>query len=302
MMRLISFSLRLGAGANERSKRFGGSLSVNQINRLYQMKLALSPLQQGIVNFLQSNETWLRPILTERIFDGVDARLEGDRLANPSVVYPDYYKQDFHSVEGGYLNKDAAITYDPITKQILVPNEEFLRNETAQMIPSDAQSVLDLGCGTSTATRAIASRLHSAQITGVDLSPYMVFAAQLKAKHLSNKFFIHANAEQLPFEDNSFDAITASLLFHETPLFAALNILKEARRVLKPGGSIVIFDGAQGDSLAKLGGYISASLFLEPYAEQFLSSNLLSLMKEAGFQSVESRPLLMIYEIRRGLK
>lgn len=266
------------------------------------MKLALSPLQQGIVKFLQSNETWLRPLLTERIFDGVDVQAEGDKLANPAIVYPDYYKQDFHSVEGGYLNKDAAITYDPITKQILVPSEEFLRQETAAAIPADARSVLDLGCGTGTATRAIASRLRDARVVGVDLSPYMVFAARLKAQSLSNVSFIHANAEELPFEDESFDAVTASLLFHETPLDAALRIMKEARRVLKTGGKFVVFDGAQGDALAKLGGNISSALFLEPYAEQFLSSNVLELMREAGFSKAESRSLLVIYEIRTATK
>lgn len=266
------------------------------------MKLALSPLQRGIVNFLQSNETWLRPLLTERLFDGVDVQAEGDKLANPAIVYPDYYKQDFHSVDGGYLNKDAAITYDPITKQILVPNEAFLRNETALSIPADATSVLDLGCGTGTATRAIASRLASAHIMGVDLSPYMVFAAKLKAQSLPNVSFIHANAEQLPFDDNSFDAVTASLLFHETPLDAALRITREAYRVLKPNGTFIVFDGAQGDALAKLGGNISSSLFLEPFAEQFLSSNVLELMREAGFSKVKSRTLLMIYEIRTAIK
>ncbi|MCS6989886.1 MAG: methyltransferase domain-containing protein [Chloroherpetonaceae bacterium] len=266
------------------------------------MKLALSPLQRGIVSFLQSNETWLRPLLTERIFDGVDVQAEGDKLANPDVVYPDYYKQDFHSVEGGYLNKDAAITYDPITKQILVPNEDFLRQETANAIPAEAKRILDLGCGTGTATRAIASRLPQAQVVGVDLSPYMVFAARLKAQSIPNASFIHANAEELPFEDESFDAVTASLLFHETPLDAALRIMTEARRVLKPNGKFVVFDGAQGDGLAKLGGNISSALFLEPYAEQFLSSNLLNLMREAGFAKVETRSLLLIYEIRTGTK
>ncbi len=266
------------------------------------MKLTLSPLQQGIVNFLQSNETWLRPLLTERIFDGVDVQAEGDKLANPAIVYPDYYKQDFHSVAGGYLNKDAAITYDPITKQILVPSETFLRRETAHSIPANAKTVLDLGCGTGTATRAIASYLPSAHVTGVDLSPYMVFTARLKAQSFSNLSFIHANAEHLPFDDNSFDAVTASLLFHETPLDVALRIIKEARRVLKSGGSFVVFDGAQSSGLSKLGGQISSQLFLEPYAEQFLSSNIVDLMREAGFSKVSSRPLLLIYEIRIATK
>jgi SAM-dependent methyltransferase len=266
------------------------------------MKVSLSPLQQGIVSFLQSNETWMRPLLTERIFDGVDLKAEGDRLATADLDYPEYYKQDFHSVEGGYLNKDAAITYDPITKQILVPSENFLRSETANLIPTDATVIVDLGTGTGTAARTIAERLPQAQVTGVDLSPYMVAAAKHKAKHLGNLEFFHANAEHLPFADNSVDAVTASLLFHEMPPFAGLSVMKEAYRVLKPGGTFVVFDGAQGNGLAKVGGNISSSLFLEPYAQPFLEGNLIEMMHEAGFGEAYSTPLLIVYELRRGVK
>lgn len=266
------------------------------------MKVARSFLQQSIVNFLEANEAWLRPLLTERIFDGVDLQAEGARLKNPSVQYPDYYLQDFHSVEGGYLNKDAAITYDPITNKILVPSESYLRTTLAQMFPSDAQHILDLGCGTGTATRFIAERLPNAQIVGIDLSPYMIAAAQLKARAFSNITFLHANAEHLPFESNTFDAVTASLLFHEMPPEAGLNVMKEALRVLKPGGVFLVFDGAQSTSISKLGGNISSLLFLEPYAEAFLSGNLIEMMQAAGFVHTEVIPVLTLYEIRRGYK
>ncbi len=266
------------------------------------MKIALNPLQQGIVSFLQSNETWMRPLLTERIFDNIDLKAEGDRLANPAVSYPDYYKQDFHSVDGGYLNKDAAITYDPITEKILVPSESFLRKEFAAHFPANAKRVLDLGCGTGTATRAIAERLPDADVIGADLSPYMVAAAKLKAKHLSNVSFIHGNAEHLPFEDASFDAVTASLLFHEMPPDAGLSVMREALRLLKPNGVFLVFDGAQGDGLAKLGGQISSSMFLEPYAEPFLAGNLATMMRDAGFTDVSVTPMMMIYDVRKGVK
>lgn len=266
------------------------------------MKVSRSPIQQSIVNFLQANELWLRPLLTERIFDGVDLQAEGDRLANPNLRYPDYYMQDFHSVEGGYLNKDAAITYDPITNKILVPSETYLRTKLAELFPDSAEHILDLGCGTGTATRFIAERLPQAHLIGIDLSPYMVAAARLKAHAFSNITFLHANAEALPFEDNRFDAVTASLLFHELPPEAGLNVMKEALRVLKPGGVFLVFDGAQSSGISKLGGNISSMLFLEPYADAFLNGNLLAMMQEAGFVNVELIPVLTLYEIRRGYK
>jgi|YNPMSStandDraft_1061717.scaffolds.fasta_scaffold46609_1 ubiquinone/menaquinone biosynthesis C-methylase UbiE len=266
------------------------------------MKVARNFVQQGIVNFLEANEAWLRPLLTERIFDGVDLQAEAEKVANPDLHYPEYYLQDFHSVDGGYLNKDAAITYDPITNKILFPSETYLRTTLAQTFPKDVSNVLDLGCGTGTATRFIAEHLPHAHITGIDLSPYMIAAAKLKARSFYNITFLHANAEHLPFEDNSFDAVTASLLFHELPPSAGLNVMREALRVLKPNGVFIVFDGAQSSELSKIGGHISSMLFLEPYAEDFLKGNLTMMMREAGFIKAETIPVLTLYEIRRAYK
>jgi ubiquinone/menaquinone biosynthesis C-methylase UbiE len=265
------------------------------------MKQTLNPVQQGIVNFLQSNETWLRPILTESVFNDIDWVKAAEAVKTPDLVYPDYYMQDFHSVTGGYLNKDAVLTYDPITKQILVPSEAWLRQSLADSFPAGITSVLDLGCGTGTATRAIAERFRNADVVGVDLSPYMVAAAARKATHLPNARFLHANAESVPFDDNSFDAVTASLLFHEMPPHAGLSVLREAFRVLKPNGVIRIFDGSQS-GVAKVGGHISKSLFMEPYADKFLASNLCEMMQQAGFKAVAAEAVLVLYEIRKGVK
>ncbi|MDX2127421.1 MAG: class I SAM-dependent methyltransferase [Chloroherpetonaceae bacterium] len=266
------------------------------------MKISLSPLQQGIVSFLESNEDWLRPILVEKMFQNVDLETEGNMLRNPNVIVPEYYLQDFHSVRGGYLNKDAALTYDPITSKILVPSEDMLRTETAARIPKTAKKVLDIGCGTGTATRAIATALPESQVTGVDLSPYMLAAAKMKAKSFNNISFLHANATELPFENESFDAVSASLLFHEMPKSAGELVIKEVLRVLKPGGTFTVFDGAQYNGVAKLGGNISSTLFLEPYAEEFLASNLAEMMSILGFKEVESTPIVVFYEIRQGIK
>ncbi|MBC8044836.1 MAG: class I SAM-dependent methyltransferase [Rhizobacter sp.] len=267
------------------------------------MKQSLSLLQQGIVGFLQSNESWLRPLLTERVFDGLDWQREAEKIIDKSLIYPDYYKQDFHSVDGGYLNPDAALTYDPITNRILFPSEEMIRSETAAMFKPDITTVLDLACGTGTATRAVAKRFPNAQITGIDLSPYMLVAAKVKADaaQLKNISFQHANAEYLPFADQSFDAVTASLLFHELPPDAGLKVMREALRVLKPNGEFVVFDGAQS-GIYKLGGNLSKELFLEPYAEAFLSGNLRQTMTDAGFTKTSSHPLLLLYDLRKGVK
>lgn len=105
--------------------------------------------------------------------------------------------------------------------------------------------VLDMGCGTGLAARAIARREDfSGHITGVDLSPYLVTAAkrlagdERLAEHLN---FLAGDVRTLNFADGSFDAVVAhTLLSHvEDPLA----VLKEAARVVRPGGTIGVFDG-----------------------------------------------------------
>lgn len=105
--------------------------------------------------------------------------------------------------------------------------------------------VLDMGCGTGLAARAIARRKDFAgHITGVDLSPYLVAAAKRLgsdeglAEHLN---FLAGDVRTLNFADGAFDAVIAhTLLSHvEDPLA----VLKEAARVVKPGGMIGVFDG-----------------------------------------------------------
>ncbi len=105
--------------------------------------------------------------------------------------------------------------------------------------------VLDIGCGTGLAARAVARREgFSGQVTGVDLSPYLVASAkrlageERLADHLE---FLAGDVRRLNLADGSFDAVVGhTLLSHvEDPLA----VLEEAARVVRPGGMIGVFDG-----------------------------------------------------------
>lgn len=105
--------------------------------------------------------------------------------------------------------------------------------------------VLDLGCGTGLAARAVARRDDfSGHVTGIDLSPYLVTAARRLAaeeKVADRLEFLAGDARTLNFADGSFDAVIAhTLLSHvEDPVA----LLSEAARVVRPGGMVGIFDG-----------------------------------------------------------
>jgi ubiquinone/menaquinone biosynthesis C-methylase UbiE len=108
-----------------------------------------------------------------------------------------------------------------------------------------AASVLDLGCGTGVASRAIACRPgFSGRVTGIDRSPHLIAVASRLAREerLESKLIFRAgDSHSLELPDAEFDAVVAHTLFSH--LDDPDSALKEVVRVLKPGGKVGIFDG-----------------------------------------------------------
>lgn len=101
-------------------------------------------------------------------------------------------------------------------------------------------NLLDIGCGTGYLIDLL--KKHKAQYTGLDLSPNMIKIA--KSKNIKNAKFIEGVSDNLPFDDNTFDVVTCSQSFHHYP--DTDKALKEAYRVLKPGGLYIISDTGVG--------------------------------------------------------
>jgi ubiquinone/menaquinone biosynthesis C-methylase UbiE len=106
-------------------------------------------------------------------------------------------------------------------------------------------AVLDLGCGTGVVTRAIAARDGFAgTVTGVDQSPEFIAAAERLAadEGLGDRVeLVVGDAHALDFPAASFDvAVAHTLVSHVRD---PLTVLAEAARVIRPGGSVAVFDG-----------------------------------------------------------
>ncbi len=121
----------------------------------------------------------------------------------------------------------------------------MLNDYLEAMAIDDARTVLDMGCGTGVAARAIARRPgFDGQVTGVDLSGSLTATASGLAKDegLDDQTqFETGDTQSLGLHDASFDAVVAhTLLSHVDDPLA---VLAEARRVVRPGGLIGVFDG-----------------------------------------------------------
>lgn len=236
-----------------------------------------------------------------QFYERIDWQTASSRLSTPNLSYPDYYtSQNFHSIEGGYLNVSAAVSYDPITQYALPPGEALVRQGLVDAIQTKPRRILDLGCGTGSTTLMLKQAFPQAEVIGLDLSTYMLVVAEHKANQSGlNIQWRHGNAEQTGFPDASFDLVTAALLFHETPPAASKAILQESFRLLSVGGEMVVLDGSQ--KVLRQTEWLT-QIFEEPYIQDYAAGSVDAWMGAAGFEAVQTQDLWWIHQITRGVK
>ncbi|MBZ5504822.1 MAG: class I SAM-dependent methyltransferase [Acidobacteriia bacterium] len=158
---------------------------------------------------------------------------------------------------------------------------------------------LDIACGTGEPAISLATLVAgSGEVIGIDISeaPLQIAAERAAQRGLTNARFQKADAHQLPFPDNSFDAITSRLgvmFFSDVP-----RALAEMRRVLKPGGTAVLlvwgpmaqpyFETTIGTMLRMVPGSAVPEAGRKMFAfgrQGLLAQN----MRQAGFSRAEDR-------------
>ncbi len=118
----------------------------------------------------------------------------------------------------------------------------------AELEKEEFTDILDAGCGTGAVISLLAEKYPEKHYMGIDLSPKMIEVAS--TKKVKNAEFICGDCENLPFEDNSFDAITCSMSFHHYP--HPVDFFRSCKRVLRPGGRLIIRDMTANPILLRL--------------------------------------------------
>jgi SAM-dependent methyltransferase len=121
------------------------------------------------------------------------------------------------------------------------PHRFFIQlyHRTATQVDLSSKRVLEASCGHGGGASYLARTCKPASYTGLDLNPAGIEFCQ-KRHQLPGLDFVHGDAQNLPFADESFDAVLnveASHLYPDFPRFLA-----EAARVLRPGGHLLYAD------------------------------------------------------------
>ena len=187
--------------------------------------------------------------------------------------------------------RDISDKYDNAIDNILGDKVRRYVLKTLQK-ESDLGKSVEFGCGTGYFTQTLAGK--SEQLVATDISKEMLEIAQNNLGDIENTEFQCLDCQCSDFEENSFDTVFIGLVL----LFAddALNVLAESKRILKPGGLLLV---AEPD-ISYLSVYGKLKFFyrtftsywkVPPTSHFFTQEELVEMMNQSGFKILEKEVL-----------
>ena len=243
-------------------------------------------------------------------------------INQPSIVYPDYYMQPFHSYVDGNLNWEASLEVVAATISIsanywplasassahswmrgnttsAIRNQILNYESTLPTAPRNTGKILDIGCSVGASTKFLIEAFPDKdEVDAIDLSPYFLSAAMFYHKKPTSPIFTtqnkkivyhHMIAENMTFPSNSYDIVSISFLLHEVPTKTAEEILAQAFRVLRPGGTISIVDLSKKKIKALPQFHIAFFELTEPHIRQYYKTDPMKLLADKGFTFIETK-------------
>lgn len=138
-------------------------------------------------------------------------------------------KEEFTKQAAGFASSKMNFT-----------KQKYLDYMVRHMSPQAMDDVLEVAAGTCICGRKVAPFVN--HITCLDMTPAMLEVGRKSARkdNLENMSFVLGDVVELPFPDDSFDIVFSRLAFHHFPEIE--KPFMEMKRVLKPGGKLIIID------------------------------------------------------------
>lgn len=235
----------------------------------------------------------------------------GSVRVNPELPGPEYVTQaDTHRMPGGYMADSApddlraGALYDlgGAVYQFGVGNisggllndsrgRTLLAHLATRFPDFTPARILDMGCGVGHNTVPIATGFPDAEVFGIDLGAALLRYAHLRAEGLGARVhFVQDNAEHTAFEAGSFDLVVSQIILHETSPAAMAAILRESRRLLRPGGIVMHLEvplrAENGDDFYNMMMLWEEYYNAEPNISGVMDADLAGIARTAGFGEV----------------
>jgi len=184
-------------------------------------------------------------------------------------------------------------SYDRCVLQWLLfgPSHRALIKRIQAVASGRPATVLDIGCGTGLFAERLRAALPDSRVFGVDLVADMLAQGAPRWNHHADAVFpVQGDSERLPFASGSFDFVTCANSFHHYP--DQEQAVAEMRRVLKPGGRLLLLDGYRD---APWGWFIYdvCVTFREGNVHHASARRFREILERAGFQAIAQK-------VRRG--
>lgn len=169
---------------------------------------------------------------------------------------------------------NISSNYDGLNRVISFGIDQSWRKKVIKIVTdSQAKSVIDIATGTGDLAIALAEK-NIKKVVGIDISNGMldVGRQKIKTQNLSDKIeMVQADSENLPYDDNSFDAATVAFGVRN---FENLDKgLSEIYRILKPGGVFVILETSNPTKFPFKQGYFIYTKYILPVIGKLFSED-----------------------------
>jgi ubiquinone/menaquinone biosynthesis C-methylase UbiE len=204
---------------------------------------------------------------------------------------PDYYLQNFHFQSGGWLTDESADRYDTQVEVLFKGTANIMRRQAlpplAEVFAGRDQRKLrlvDIGCGTGRFLDFVKQAWPRLPTLGLDLSEAYIRHARRHLKRWSRVNLVVANAEAIPAADMSCDAVTSIFMLHELPPEVRRTVIREAARVLRPGGRLVLLDSVQLGDVPDYDRMLERfpQLYHEPYYRTYIGEDFAAIARGCG--------------------
>lgn len=171
--------------------------------------------------------------------------------------------------------------YDPMVRLLGFNRARQELISQANVEPN--QHILDIGCGTGTFVVLLKRKYPAAQVVGLDPDPKAIGRAQVKIRRARVSVRLDEGfSDQLPYKEASFDRVFSSFMFHHLEGQERENTMREAVRVLKPGGSFHLFDFV-ADHAPR--GFFERLIHSHAHLKDNSTKQILEEMNRAGFMN-----------------